>query len=126
MLTSSKLVGFVPTTQPEVAKGFYRDVLGLKLLAEDPYALTFDAAGTTLRITTVEALTPQPFTVLGWWVDDVAATAAQLTAAGVELARFDGMDQDDVGIWKPPGSRVGVVWIRDPDGNTLSVTGFVP
>jgi len=36
--------------------------------------------------------------------------------------RFEGMAQDEDGIWQPPGSSGRVAWFSDPDGNTLSVT----
>jgi len=125
MLGSSALVGFVPTLDFEASRPFYRDVLGLKLIAEDPFAMTFSANGTSLRVTKTPEFTPQPFTVLGWWVDDVEAKVDALLAAGVSTERYDMLEQDDKGLWAPPGARVGVAWFKDPDGNTLSVTGFV-
>ena len=65
-------------------------------------------------------LTPQGFTVLGWKVDDIAATIAALRESGVEFHRYDGMDQDDDGVWtSPSGARIA--WFGDPDGNTLSL-----
>jgi hypothetical protein len=41
----------------------------------------------------------------------------------VEFARYDGMTQDDLGIWTTPGGDL-VAWFKDPDGNTLSLTTF--
>ena len=44
-----------------------------------------------------------------------------LMARGVAFERFEGMEQDDLGIWSPnPGH--GVAWFKDPDGNLLSVS----
>jgi len=65
MLTDKKLKAFVPTVKPNEAKSFYKDILGLKLLSEDNFALEFDANGTLLRVTIVQDLKPHPFTVLG-------------------------------------------------------------
>ena len=48
MLTYKKLKAFVPTVKPNEAKSFYKDILGLKLLSEDNFALEFDANGTLL------------------------------------------------------------------------------
>ena len=124
MLGSSNLVGFVPTTDPDRAEAFYSEVVGLKKVVRDPMAITYDANGTTLRVTVVRELTPQPFTVLGWWVDDPVAAVDALAERGVVFERYPGMEQDDRGLWRPPGSRVAVAWFKDPDGNTLSVTGF--
>lgn len=66
MLGDRELKAFVPTTKPSQAKSFYKDILGLKLLSEDNYALEFAANGTSLRVITVQELIPQVFTVLGW------------------------------------------------------------
>jgi len=44
-----------------------------------------------------------------------------LAARGVTFLRYDGMNQDEDGIWTTPtGARVA--WFADPDGNTLSLT----
>jgi catechol 2,3-dioxygenase-like lactoylglutathione lyase family enzyme len=120
---SYKLVAFVATQDAARAKAFYGDTLGLRLISEDKFAVVFDANGTMLRVAIVEKVAPQRYTVLGWQVPDIAAAARDLQKAGVELARFDGMPQDELGIWNSPsGARVG--WFKDPDGNTLSITQY--
>ena len=124
MLDTANIVAFLPTLDFDRSCPFFADTLGLPLVAEDPYALTFNANGTTLRVTLVESLEAHPFTVLGWWVDDVPATVDQLVDRGVTFERYPTMEQDERGLWMPPGSRVQVAWFKDPDGNTLSITGF--
>jgi catechol 2,3-dioxygenase-like lactoylglutathione lyase family enzyme len=121
MLAGCPLFAFVPTRNMERAAEFYGGTLGLEVLEHTPYALVLDAAGTTVRVTSVEELQPQPFTVLGWLVEDIDATAAALVAAGVEPLRYEGMEQDDAGVWTAPGGA-RVLWFTDPDGNTLSLT----
>ena len=125
MLADAKLVGFIPTTDFDRCRGFFVDVLGLRLVAEDPFAMTFDANGSSLRVSKVAEFTPQPFTIAGWWVDDAATTADALAGKGVTFERYQGMEQDARGLWSPPGGRVQVGWFKDTDGNTLSITGFV-
>jgi hypothetical protein len=45
----------------------------------------------------------------------------RLREAGTSMAHFDGLDQDDLGVWTTPtGDRVA--WFHDPDRNVLSVT----
>jgi catechol 2,3-dioxygenase-like lactoylglutathione lyase family enzyme len=121
MLGAAKIVAFAPVTDVDRARAFYVDVLGLTVVEDTPFALVCDAAGTTLRITPVGALSPQPFTVLGWAVDDIVATSRALIAAGVELLRFDGMDQDELGVWTTPGGD-RIAWFHDPDRNVLSLS----
>lgn len=123
MLADQPVIAFVATAQPDAAQRFYREILGLELISRDRYALVFAAGGTMLRVAIVEQLQPQPFTVLGWRADDIAATARELTQRGVAFSRYEWMEQDDLGIWTTPdGSRIA--WFVDPDGNTLSLTQF--
>src|SRR6476659_8540846 len=72
ILGGSELIAFAPTTDPTKALAFYQDVLGLRLIADEkPFALVFDANGTMLRVTTVQEHHPEPFTVLGWRVENI-------------------------------------------------------
>jgi catechol 2,3-dioxygenase-like lactoylglutathione lyase family enzyme len=121
MLGHSDLVAFVASSDLGRARAFYADTLGLLPVAEDPYACTFDAHGTTLRVSLVDDPTIAPYTVLGWSVPDIATTVRTLSAKGVVFERFEGMDQDLSGVWSAPGGAL-VAWFKDPDGNTLSVT----
>jgi catechol 2,3-dioxygenase-like lactoylglutathione lyase family enzyme len=121
MLAPCKLVAFLAATDAPRAKTFYRDILGLKLLAEDGFALVFEACGAPLRIALVERVVNAPYTVIGWEVPDIATTARGLSAAGVSLERFPGMQQDAFGVWSSPGGAQ-VAWFKDPDGNLLSLT----
>ena len=102
---------------------FYRDVLGLRHVETGPFACVFDAGGTMLRVTPVPGLAARPFTVAGWQVPDIDAAVRALAGQGVEFTRYDGMAQDDLGIWATPGGD-RIAWFTDPDGNTLSLTEF--
>ncbi len=121
MLGHARLMAFVSTSDPKRALAFYGDTLGLQLVEETPYALVFDVGGTTLRVTVAQQVVTAPYTVLGWTVDDIQATATALQQAGIELQRFDNLDQDAHGIWTSP-TGAQVIWFHDPDGNVLSAT----
>jgi catechol 2,3-dioxygenase-like lactoylglutathione lyase family enzyme len=124
MLTSSKLIAFVSTRDPARSREFYQGTLGLLLVAdEQPQALVFDAHGTMLRVTIVQEHTPAPYTVLGWSVEDIQATVADLHSKGVAFECYSWMVQDDLGIWTSPGGA-RIAWFKDPDGNLLSLTQF--
>ncbi|HTP79477.1 MAG TPA: VOC family protein [Bacteroidota bacterium] len=122
-LRKSKLISFVATTNPPKAKKFYSETLGLRLVGEDPYALVFDAGGTMLRVAAVQVLQPAGYTVLGWTVRDIQSSVFDLVGKGVQFRRYEGMDQDEHGIWRSP-SGARIAWFTDPDGNTLSLTEF--
>ena len=125
MLGAAPVIAFVPSLDLARSGAFYADVLGLSLEEVTPYACVLRGGPMMVRVTKVGSLQPQPFTVLGWQVDDLHAVADQLAAAGVDLIRYEGMDQDSAGVWTTPaGDRVA--WFNDPDGNTLSLTEFAP
>lgn len=123
MLDDSSLIGFVGVSDLDAAARFYGEVLGLTLTDERPYALVADLAGAMLRITAVAEPAGAPYTVLGWRVADIEAMSDQLVARGVTFTRYDGMVQDDRGIWTAPGGG-RIAWFADPDGNCLSLTQF--
>ncbi|MFZ0320703.1 MAG: VOC family protein [Candidatus Sulfotelmatobacter sp.] len=123
MLGSTNIVAFVPTTDADKAKAFYVDVLGLRFVKDDGFALVLDANGIMVRVARVQ-FTPAPFTILGWQVSDIERMAERLQEKGVRFERFGFFEQDPLGIWTAPtGDKVA--WFKDPDGNILSVSQHV-
>jgi catechol 2,3-dioxygenase-like lactoylglutathione lyase family enzyme len=120
ILSAAKAGCFVCVTDRARAKAFYGQTLGLKLKYEDDFAIVFDSNGTTLRVSPVKDLRPQPFTVLGWEVPDIKMAVKALAGAGIEFVRVQGLPQDELGIWSP-AAGIFVAWFKDPDGNMLSV-----
>jgi len=112
-------IAFAASTDLERSRAFYGDVLSLPVQAVTPFALELPG----VRVAKVDSFTPQPFTVLGWHVDDIEATIRTLADRGVRFHRYAGLDQDDLGIWTSP-SGAKIAWFPDPDGNTLSLTQF--
>ena len=123
MLGSSDLIAFVSATSLSRARAFYEQTLGLPVVGHNDFACVFDANGTMLRVTAVSEVSRTGYTVLGWRVADIAAAVRDLRAKGVVFVRYDGMDQDEHGIWTAPGGD-RVAWFADPDGNILSLTQF--
>ena len=121
MLESSHLVAFVAATDLRRARVFYEQTLGLPVLEQNDFACVLDVHGTTLRVTAVPEVARGGYTVLGWRVADIITAVRGLTARGVSFLRYDGMSQDEHGIWTAPGGAK-VAWFADPDGNTLSLT----
>jgi catechol 2,3-dioxygenase-like lactoylglutathione lyase family enzyme len=120
VLGDAGLVAFVASRDLEVAGRFYGEVLGFRLLETSTFSDAYDANGTQLRVTLVDRVLQAPYTVLGWRVLDIVATIRALRQAGVAFKRYEGMAQDEDGIWiAPGGSRVA--WFADPDGNVLSL-----
>jgi catechol 2,3-dioxygenase-like lactoylglutathione lyase family enzyme len=124
MLASHKIMAFAPTLDANKARPFYEGVLGLTVLSQDNFALAVDAAGIMLRVTNVPpTFKPQPFTILGWQVPNIAEAVAALKAKGVHFESYGMPTQDAEGIWTAPGGAK-IAWFKDPDGNILSLTQF--
>jgi catechol 2,3-dioxygenase-like lactoylglutathione lyase family enzyme len=123
MLEAERTIAFLATADAASARQFYEGLLGLPLLEDSPFALVFDMGPTQLRIQKLGAFTAAPHTVLGWSVRDIASAVRSLGAAGVSFERFDGMPQDELGIWASP-SGAKIAWFKDPAGNLLSLTQF--
>jgi predicted enzyme related to lactoylglutathione lyase len=121
MLNAADLMAFVPVSDLVRAQDFYQGTLGLEVRHADDYGAMLDSNGTTVRLALVEDYERPAFTVLGWQVASIDEAVTALTAAGVTMHRYEGMGQDDAGIWRAPsGDRVA--WLSDSEGNTLSVT----
>lgn len=124
MLNSTRPIGFVSVTDLSQAREFYAGTLGFDVEDENPFALVLRCGTTMIRATKVDAFTPQPFTVLGWQVDDIDDAVDTLKAQEVNFLFFYALDQSSHGVWAAPdGDRVA--WFKDPFGNTLSLTQFV-
>lgn len=123
MLGTSELAAFVATKDPEQAREFYEGKLGLRFVSDEPYAIVFDANGTTLRIQKVQDVLPLPYTALGWHVTDITSVVASLAAKGVSFERYEFIPQDNLGIATFPGGAK-VAWFKDPDGNLLSLDEY--
>ena len=121
-LAATDIIAFLPIVDIAQARRFYSEVLGLRFLSDEPpFALVFDAHGIMLRLVIAKELPPRFGTALGWRVADIAATAKELAAAGISFERYDGMEQDLLGVWTAP-SGAKVAWFKDPDGNLLSIS----
>ena len=122
-MINSKLIGFVATQNPARARAFYGEILGLKLVSEDPFAMVFNINGTMLRVQKVQQVVPAKYTALGWEVSDILPEVIELTKLGVRFERYEGLTQDELAVWTAP-SGAKVAWFKDPDGNILSLSQF--
>lgn len=120
MLTAFPINGFVRITDPERARRFYEQTLGLAFDYENPYVMVFRSGTTQIIAQIVKEFVSVAATVLGWEVKDIEKVVSALRKNGVVFEKYDGMDQDELGIWTSPAGKVA--WFKDPDGNILSVS----
>jgi catechol 2,3-dioxygenase-like lactoylglutathione lyase family enzyme len=121
MLSNATVVAFVPTTDLTRARNFYEKKLGLPVRKADQAGIELDVNGTILRVAAVPQMIPASYTVLGWQVADLRAEMPALQANGVQFERYQGLAQDDNGVWAAPSGSL-VCWFKDPDGNVISLT----
>jgi len=121
MLSSSKLIGFVPTKDSRKARAFYEGKLGFQFVSDDQFALVMRAGETNIRIAKAQDFSPAPYTVMGWEVLDIEAIVRWLTQRGVAFEKYPFVQDHELGIWTAPGGDK-VAWFKDADGNVLSVS----
>jgi len=121
MLGQTPIIAFIPTRDAAQSRSFYEDLLGLRFVDDDKFALVMEGNGTMIRIVRVGNFTPAPFTILGWEVQDIHQSVADLTAKGLAFTRYPHFNQSPDGVWTAPGGAK-VAWFTDPDGNTLSLS----
>jgi catechol 2,3-dioxygenase-like lactoylglutathione lyase family enzyme len=121
-LSDARPVAMIATADRKIAEPFYAETLGLPRKGDDGFAALFDLAGVTLRLTEVPGYAASPTPVLGWEVSDIGPAVAALAAKGVAMNVYEGLGQDEHGIWTAPDGRCKVAFFSDPDGNGLSLT----
>jgi methylmalonyl-CoA/ethylmalonyl-CoA epimerase len=95
---------------------FYRDALGLKLLFQAPPKLAFfECGGVRLMLSPAEPEFDHQGSVIYFAVDDINATHAALTAAGVKFRSVPHM------IAKLPDREVWLADFLDSEGNVLAL-----
>ena len=122
MLADSKAFSGFSVDDPEAARTFYADTLGLRTEVSDNGFLTLKLAGDKdVLVYPSPNHAPASYTVLNFPVDDIEAAVDQLTGRGVHFEKYEGtpMSTDEKGIFRKGGPLIA--WFRDPAGNTLSV-----
>jgi catechol 2,3-dioxygenase-like lactoylglutathione lyase family enzyme len=111
------------TNDLDKAREFYGQTLGLDIGEEMGTLMLQLAGGGRVLIYPKNDHTPATYTVLNFPVDDIDATVDRLEGAGVEMERYEGIDQDERGIarGKAIGQGPDIAWFKDPAGNILAV-----
>jgi catechol 2,3-dioxygenase-like lactoylglutathione lyase family enzyme len=103
------------------SRTFYRDVLGLELVREDPDRLVFrSGGGTQVLISESTTGTSDTQTQAAWRVPDIRAAIADLRARGVRIEEYAPPDPVTVDGIADMGHS-WAAWFIDPDRNVLAV-----
>jgi catechol 2,3-dioxygenase-like lactoylglutathione lyase family enzyme len=101
------------------ARQFYGETLGLETSLQNGLMTLHLAGERPTLVYPKPNHTPADFTILNFKVDNVEAAVDELAARGVELERYEGMEQDERGIMRGGGPYIG--WFKDSAGNVLAV-----
>lgn len=123
MLAAAKLQTIVWTSRIHEAEKFYSRVLELPLAGRSHGALVYAVGGGDLRVSPVPSTQPTAHTVLGFAVSNIRSAVGMLAARGVAFERIAGFPHDASGILTTPDGAQ-VAWLRDPDGNLLSIVQY--
>ena len=110
------------TSDLERSTGFYRDVLGLPLIASfDPPGLAFYRVGdvrlSIQKVDVVEATS----SVIYFQVQDINAAADSIKEKSIELEQEPAVVfQDEQGQFGEAGEEEWMAFFRDPDGHLLA------
>lgn len=112
---------FVMTADRALILPFWRDVLGLTVIEDNPYAVTLGGAGVEVQLVTTDAPGISPHPVMGWTVPDIVGLSEALAAKGVRFLHYEGMTEGPLALCAmPDGTRMN--WFADPEGHVLMLT----
>lgn len=120
MLSDAMIVATIPVADLDRSLPFYRDVLGLSVLEETPFAIRLGAGNTQLSIFKRPPV-ERGHTMAHFEVRAIAAAVADLRSRGAVFEEYAaGPLQTTSGIANyAPGLRGA--WLKDPDGNVLGL-----
>jgi catechol 2,3-dioxygenase-like lactoylglutathione lyase family enzyme len=132
-LRNGQIAARIPCQDLERARRFYSEKLGLEPSEKRPGGLLYEFENGEFALFESAGTAPGTFTQMGWLVDDIEATVAELRANGVEfeevdvpgLKTVDGVAEIE-GQYPSKGTGERGAWFRDSEGNLLGIGQVVP
>ena len=129
MLENSIIEARVPTQDLARARAWYAEKLGLEPAEEREGGLRYEGRSGVFCLFASAGASDGSFTQLGFYVDDIEATVAELKRRGVVFEEYPGwVDSimEVAGNYPSKGSGERAAWFRDSEGNMLGVAQVVP
>jgi catechol 2,3-dioxygenase-like lactoylglutathione lyase family enzyme len=129
MLARGRIATRLPAQDLDRARRFYAEKLGLEPADERPGGLLYRCAGGEFALFASAGASSGSFTQMGWEVDDIDATVAELKERGVVFEEVDlpglrtiGAIADIDGNY-PSKAAIGErgAWFHDSEGNLLGI-----
>jgi catechol 2,3-dioxygenase-like lactoylglutathione lyase family enzyme len=133
MLSNSRIATRLPAQDLERARAFYSEKLGLEPVEERQGGLLYRCANGEFGLFTSVGASSGEHTQMGFEVDDIDATVAELRRRGVvfeeyDLPGFATVDgiADISGNYPSKGSGERAGWFKDSEGNMLGIGQPIP
>jgi predicted enzyme related to lactoylglutathione lyase len=121
MVSDAMVVPTIPVTDLDTALPFYRDVLGLTVLEQTPFAIRFGAGnGTQLSVYKRPSI-ERGHTVAHFEVADINATVAAIRSRGGVFEEYAGPNLTTINGIAPMGPVARGAWLKDPEGNVIGL-----
>jgi catechol 2,3-dioxygenase-like lactoylglutathione lyase family enzyme len=120
VLKNARVAARIPTQDLDRARRFYSEKLGLEPDEERDGGLLYRFSHGEFALFASQGSSPGTFTQMGWEVDDIEATVAELKSRGVEF-EYDEIADIDGNYPSKGGKGERAVWLRDSEGNMLGI-----
>jgi catechol 2,3-dioxygenase-like lactoylglutathione lyase family enzyme len=129
VLKNGRVATRIPVQDLDRARKFYSEKLGLDPSEERPGGLLYRCASGEFALFESAGASPGTFTQMGWDVDDIEATVAELKKRGVVfedvdvpgLRTIDGIAEVLGNYPSKGGKGERAAWFRDSEGNMLGM-----
>jgi catechol 2,3-dioxygenase-like lactoylglutathione lyase family enzyme len=129
VLKNGRVATRIPVQDLDRARKFYSEKLGLDPSEERPGGLLYRCASGEFALFESAGASPGTFTQMGWDVDDIDATVAELKKRGVVfedvdvpgLRTIDGIAEVSGNYPSKGGKGERAAWFRDSEGNMLGM-----
>lgn len=121
MLRDYPIFPILLSTDLEASRRFYRDTLGLEIVADGFDRVVFrTGGGTQFAVSESTVGTSDTQTQMAWRVPDIRAAIADLRARGVRIEEYEAPDPVTVDGVADMGHS-WAAWFIDPSGNVLAI-----
>ena len=121
MLAGSPLYPTIPARDLARARAFYEGLLGLPVVRDKGFEITFRAGDVEVDVYASEEAGTARHTLAAFIVDDIERTVRGLQERGLVFEEYDRADLktvNGIAVLGPDKSA----WFRDPDGNLLNIS----
>jgi catechol 2,3-dioxygenase-like lactoylglutathione lyase family enzyme len=120
MLANFKIGFNIPAADMTRARQFYAEKLGLTPVAELPTRLVYECGGSSFALVPSDSAGKAPYSLMTWYVDDLATEMAALRSLDVAFEEYDTPWLKTVnGVANLDGNQLA--WFKDSEGNLLAL-----